>query len=54
MQQNERIELIKAAVELTKILTAYKVSTYKEAAMHFEFAYDLLQGMLEGSNNADR
>jgi hypothetical protein len=46
MQQNERIELIKAAVELTKITTANKVNECVAVAATFEIVYDLLKRKL--------
>lgn len=51
MQQNDRIELIKAAVELTKVMTAHKVNDFPAVVASFELVYELLQLKLEVASN---
>jgi hypothetical protein len=51
MQQTERIELIKAAVELAKVSSAHKVNNIEAVIASFELFYDYLQLKLEATSN---
>jgi hypothetical protein len=53
MQQNDRIELIKAAVELAKVFSANKVNNFEAVIASFELFYEYLQLKLEVANGAE-